>query len=371
MSGKKSLNEVIERSLAVLQSRVDEFISIIQTTVPTNFPPYDAYVNARLALELTLQKELNADFLIDIAKNYYSATLDLVEGFWNDRGFDYTQDRTLHSNDKTIHRADTIRKIIIKIVEGYRDNINELAAVRSGASSLTKELQTLARSIESQGRGITALEERIESAGRAIQTQYGPLQRKYDEITQRFSDDIVFLDQKRKEIEALSSVVTGKAIVSRYSKSAALEGRSANRLRLSALGFMTAACIVAGISFYEATSSFELDASIFRILFALFLSVPAAYLARESAKHRKQQYEHLQVALDVHAINPYIASLPLEAQHELKKEMAERIFVSKNFDHVIKEVFPMNVQEIFIAGLEILKSKKEDNQSKEKDTKSN
>ena len=107
---------------------------------------------------------------------------------------------------------------------------------------------------------------------------------------------------------------------------------------------------IAGYSFIESMhQSFDLSNSLLRLGLVFLLSVPAAYLARESTKHRQQQYTHLQTSLDLKAINPYIASLPDEEQHKIKSEIAQRIFAPKDFQSISNESYPINSQEVIMA----------------------
>lgn len=111
--------------------------------------------------------------------------------------------------------------------------------------------------------------------------------------------------------------------------------------------------LVVGYSFWETTNSdFNWQNSIFRIVLAFMLSAPAAYLARESAKHREQQYAHQQTSLDLKAIEPYIASLPEDEQHKIKIEIAGRLFGAKDLSKVSVDPYPANTHEI---AMEIIK----------------
>lgn len=110
--------------------------------------------------------------------------------------------------------------------------------------------------------------------------------------------------------------------------------------------------VVVGYSFLETTSAdFQWQKSLFRIVLAMLLSVPAAYLARESAKHREQQYRHLQTSLDLKTISPYIASLPDEEQHKIKSEVASRLFAARDFSKVSSDPYPINMHEIIMELL--------------------
>lgn len=177
-------------------------------------------------------------------------------------------------------------------------------------------------------------------------------------IHNEFDTTVAHLAQKKQEVDDVVGLIAGKSVAGSYEISAKEERSVANWLRGFAIFFMILIVSLIGYTLIESTKPvFSIELAILRIAFALILSVPAAYLARESAKHRQQQYTHLQTSLDLKAISPYIASLPPETQNKLKEEMASRIFSQKNFDHITKETYPINTQELAIALIEKIGNK--------------
>jgi hypothetical protein len=128
-----------------------------------------------------------------------------------------------------------------------------------------------------------------------------------------FDKSILEFKEKEKQIDDILSHATGETIAGDFAISAVDERTMANNLRYASIFCMVLIVIVVGYSFWETTTAnFKWESSVFRIVLAILLSVPAAYLARESAKHREQQYNHLQTSLDLKSITPYLASLPDE-----------------------------------------------------------
>ena len=72
-------------------------------------------------------------------------------------------------------------------------------------------------------------------------------------------------------------------------------------------------------------------------------------MARESTKHRVQQYSHLQTALDLKAIDPYIASLPEKERFHLKSSIAGRLFVGFDGEKTSSESYPLNIHELLMT----------------------
>lgn len=259
------------------------------------------------------------------------------------------------------------RKSTVEMVRDYIERFNEFNELEAAKNSLRKEFQVLSQSVESQRNAGATLDSKLAEITNTLNTVYGPLQRQYDMLGERLDSDLAHIQRKREEIDALTGLVTGNAVTSSYQQNAVSEKKIADVLRLSSLFFMISAISFAAASMYFSAENFDLSTSIFRAVLAILISIPAAYLARESAKHRKQQYVYLQTALDVQAITPYIASLPVETQNKLKEEMASKVFVAKNFDHVLAESYPISLQEIIIAAFNAAKRDKEKSKSKKKE----
>lgn len=259
------------------------------------------------------------------------------------------------------------RNQIVRAISESEQEIENFLAFLENESVIQNNISLLNHSLASQNRNAKDLEARLQLVSQGLETITGPINRKLEEIELEYNENLLHLAKKRKEIDNLSSIVTGRAITSSYLRSSMAERKISDQLRNAAMAFMTLACIFAAISVFTAGNQNDLSTTLLRLSLALIFSVPAAYLARESAKHRKQQYEHLQISLDVAAITPYSASLPRELQDKLKEEMASRIFINKNFDHITKESYPINLQEALMTIAMIAKEKiNEKEEKKEK-----
>lgn len=169
-------------------------------------------------------------------------------------------------------------------------------------------------------------------------------------VSDLYESELAKIEEKNAQINKLLGDAAGRVIVSEYAVSADQEKIAADWLRRGSLIFMALIVVIAGYSFIESMhNSFDLSNSLLRLALVFLLSVPAAYLARESTKHRQQQYTHLQTSLDLKAINPYIASLPEEEQHKIKSEIAQRMFAPKDFQSISNESYPINSQEVIMA----------------------
>lgn len=173
-------------------------------------------------------------------------------------------------------------------------------------------------------------------------------------VVEEFQDAKNYLSEKRKEIDGLLEDSASQIIAGDYKKSAAIEKKAADLFRISAISCMALICIIlTEITLSTLNSDLDWKRALARISIAFLLSVPAAYLARESAKHREQQYHFQQTSLDTKAIAPFISSLPDEEQHKIKSAVATKLFAGRDFSKVGIDPFPINLQEILI---EILKN---------------
>lgn len=160
------------------------------------------------------------------------------------------------------------------------------------------------------------------------------------------------INEKHTQINNILGIASSDVLSGDHGKNAATEEKTANRLRNLSVGCMLIILGVLGFTVWESTkSTFSWDVALFRVSIAFLLSVPAAYLARESAKHREQQYYYRQTALNLKAISPYIASLPEDEQHKLKIDIAAKIFSGREPSKFEGDSYPINIQEILIALL--------------------
>lgn len=190
---------------------------------------------------------------------------------------------------------------------------------------------------------------RIAGLEKRIQELEGTAQGEIDKISLAYSEGLQEIGIKKSEIDGILGHVSGRAIAGDYERSAAEEKKMADGLRIGSLVCMA---VIAGCLIYTLLGhSTDWQQSLFRISLTFLLSVPAAYLARESAKHREQQYQHLQTSLDLKALSPFVASLPDEEQHKIKIAIASKIFAGRDFSKVGNDPFPINTHEIIMELL--------------------
>lgn len=149
------------------------------------------------------------------------------------------------------------------------------------------------------------------------------------------------------QIDDLLGQTASKVLLVDYANTAEAEKKSANMLRNLSLGCMALTGTILSFALYESLSSgLDWKQVIFKIFTAVALSVPAAYLARESAKHRSQEHVNRRISLDLRAMTPYIATLSPEEQNKIKSEVASKIFGIQEGGGANSDNYPINFQEL-------------------------
>ena len=237
---------------------------------------------------------------------------------------------------------------ISKVNDSFADNEMSIALrdTEEKIINLSLEQEKLAQRINKE----TALNEtRLVELEKKIDELVDKADIEIQKITSAYSDGLSEIEIKKTEINDILGHVSGRAVAGDYENSAAEERKMADWLRAGSLFCMALIAASLGYSFWETISTeFNWQKSIFRITLTFLLSVPAAYLARESAKHREQQYQHLQTSLDLKAISPFMASLPEDEQHKIKIAIASKIFAGRDFSKVGSDPYPLNTHEIII-----------------------
>lgn len=236
----------------------------------------------------------------------------------------------------------------------YQSVKNNLKKLSNNHLEHDQRIKKLLSESESKARSLSSQIEKIEHDAKV----------EIDKISSLYKESLIEIDSKKKQIDDVLGHASGRAVAGDFETSSAEEKQMANWLRYASLGCMAVIVAVVGYSFWETTTTdFQWQNSVFRIVLAIMLSVPAAYLARESAKHREQQYSHLQTSLDLKAITPYIASLPTDEQHKIKVEVASRLFAAKDYSRFGADPYPINIQEVVmevVKKLELNKKSKND-----------
>lgn len=255
-----------------------------------------------------------------------------------------------NSDLTTFPLTDNDRLDIANDMQDFQSLKKEMKKISQNQSAHYEYLKEILAESEKK---IISLKQNIESLEDIYNKEIGSISVKYEE-------QLEAIKYKNSQLDTLLGNAASRIIVAEYADSAKQERTAAEWLRGGSIFCMAVIIAIAGYSFWESIhQSFDLSNSLLRLALVFLLSVPATYLARESTKHRQQQYTHLQTSLDLKAINPYIASLPDEEQHKIKSEIAKRIFAPKDFQSISNESYPINSQEVIMALISKIKDDKD------------
>ncbi|MGH1469161.1 MAG: hypothetical protein ACRBBP_09820 [Bdellovibrionales bacterium] len=145
---------------------------------------------------------------------------------------------------------------------------------------------------------------------------------------------------KHESILNLYELVAGDSVAGGYKKNADDEKTAANFWRVAAIIFIVLTAIWTGVSYWLTADIGALDQGVFigRIIKAFsvtgVLLFGAVYSAKQSNDHRENERRTRRFALEVNAIDPFIASLNEEDQKILKIKLSEKLFGQKELGEV-------------------------------------
>ncbi|MGB0334413.1 MAG: hypothetical protein ACPGGN_03555 [Opitutales bacterium] len=155
-------------------------------------------------------------------------------------------------------------------------------------------------------------------------------------------------DAKHKRILELYQITAADSVGAGYIKNADNEREQANFWRWATITFVGLTAIWTGVSYFLGPLSGDEPGTVLlgKVIKAFsvtgVLLFGAVYSAKQSNAHRNNERRNRRFALEVKAIDPFIASLDDADQKTLKKELSERLFghqdgASDNDSKVIEE----------------------------------
>jgi hypothetical protein len=236
------------------------------------------------------------------------------------------------------------------IGEEKKSDISDVKKISSAVQILKNQLIAIQHETNKTRQDIAKAQDKAHRTDMQLSSYEERLNDTFKSSSDKMEVIISELHLKQNEVNELVGTISGATISGSYAKSADGERAMANMMRNGSVILMLIIVSIIGYSLFEtAKPHFDWETALFRLLFSLALSVPAAYLARESSKHREQQYTYLRLSLDLQAITPYLASLPAEEQHRLKAELANRIFGAQEVPRNSIESYPLNLNDLLLA----------------------
>ena len=269
----------------------------------------------------------NASNQIDAGLNNASAVISLEQ-----------PDPTVKAED-----AASFKSLAQEIIGSLREKADAVAERVGHVESNVQELDTR---YEEQKAKLNSLQSNMESKLQELESQFGSEQteretqfnslieknqqaadEKLSSISESADETLSELSEKQGEAERIVSLIGNIGITGNFKGAATREKKSADRLRIIALGcFLGMVGVVLATLFVSVENGFDPWLALFRLGAALSLVVPAAYAARESSRHRTLENKNRRAELELASIDAYLESLPDEKRSEIKAALTDKFF---------------------------------------------
>ena len=141
--------------------------------------------------------------------------------------------------------------------------------------------------------------------------------------------------EKHQAILDLYGLAAGDSVAGGYLQNANDEKKQANFWRWATITFIIATVIWTAISYFtlgKSDGGFWWSQLIKGFSITAVLLFGAGYSSKQSSIHRHNEKQTRRFALEVKAIDPFIASLNEENQSQLKHKLSEKLFGQNNND---------------------------------------
>lgn len=203
-------------------------------------------------------------------------------------------------------------------------------------SLISKWQEQFSNAQDKRSQEFAALREKLADESRsAIDELTGEADEKLTKHFSEFTTDVTSkiddATEKHHRILELYHLVAGDSVASSYIDNADKEKAQADGWRRISLSFIVSAVAWLGLAYYlnidaQIGSAVHWPKLITTISLTGALFFGAAYAAQQSTRHRNNEKATRKFALEVKAIDPFIASMDLEDRSELKKKLSERLF---------------------------------------------
>lgn len=168
------------------------------------------------------------------------------------------------------------------------------------------------------------------------------------------------IETKRLEAARIVQVVGNIGVTGNYQQIASAEASQANFWRWATVAFFGVGISLAGLTFYkfwhEPLSPENLWSVAIRLLYAIAITSPAWYTARESARHRSNSDRARQTELELASIGPFIELLPEEKKVQIRESLTPIYFGRQVDPHQVSS--PVDLGNLKDLVVEVVKAVK-------------
>lgn len=275
----------------------------------------------------------------------------------------------------------TFATIVKKQAEASLQTVHLLVEQRDALSTVLKEAEAKAEALSAR---LDALQEvtvrdRAEAAAAVANLQKAFTEKEveraaaFDSATLAFKQDyetlrttvsskadvaLDDLEEQRSKAARIVQVVGNIGVTGNYQQIANSEGKQANFWRWTTVVIFGAGISVAAatfIKFWNQPFSTENTWSvIIRLLYAIAITAPAWYTARESARHRTNSDRARQTELELASIGPFIELMPEEKKIAIREALTKNYFGKPIDAHDVQ--LPMDIANMKDFVVELVKA---------------
>lgn len=287
------------------------------------------------------------------------------------------------ANAKTLNKVEAAQ-LIESVQLSASQSINQLASERD---KLNSDLGVLRDEVKKQQERIESLVETVSRERSEAAATVSNLERQYAEkeiernalfekllsdLSNKYSKSqldtnenanslIENLTKLRDDASKIVQVVGNIGVTGNYQQIAETEAKQANFWRWTTVVFFACGvgiAIATFVKFYHST----IDASnvwtiAIRLLYAIAITAPAWYTARESARHRSNSDRAKQTELELASIGPFIELMPEDKKIEIREKLAQSYFGRDVSPHTVKN--PVDITQIKDLVVELAKAVKQ------------
>ncbi len=251
--------------------------------------------------------------------------------------------------DALLTRLNELEGAALELDKRLTEMTESAAKERAVASAAVANLQQLFAEKEI---------ERAETFGKTVKISQEQLDAVANDLKEKSAATIVALDTHRENAARIVQVVGNIGATGNYQQIANNEADAANFWRWATVGVFAAGIAVALSTFYKFWSipfSTETMGSIaIRLLYAIAITAPAWYTARESARHRTNSDRARQTELELASIGPFIELMPPEKKIEIREHLTKLYFGREIDAHKVET--PVDLSGLKEFGVELIKA---------------
>ena len=285
----------------------------------------------------------------------------------------------------TVQAADSSQlvEVVNQAIQAARDAVQKLVAQRdtftASQTVLTQQVQDSQTRLESltesvakqkaEAASVVAVvqqmhaEKEVERSAafaamlQELRTDFAKLQADSEETQ---SERLDSLRTSQEQAAQIVQVVGNTGITGNYQKIANAEGKQANAWRWMTIAFFGAGIAIAGATFgkfwHEPFSPENAWSILIRLMYAIAITAPAWYTAKESARHRSSADRARQTELELASLGPFIELMPKERKYQILEDLTKRYFGNQSPEHTAEP--PISIQKLGDVAIELMKAAK-------------